>query len=119
MDGKVRDVLGGGPENKAMRRALERAGNGDFGYVVHFTCGIHPAARYTGKSLIEDQRVIGYNAIGLGLPPWEPGGGENHPDVIMSMQSIWIDGKQIMRNGVFVGPPRLVALAAKLKPIYV
>ena len=118
IDGRVQEVLGGGPENKVMQRALRRAGNGDFGYVVHFTCGFHPAARYTGKCFIEDQRVVGYNAIGLGLPFWVPGGGENHPDCVISMQSLWIDGRQILRDGVIVAPDNLVAMAAELLPVY-
>ena len=118
IDGKVREVIGGGPENKVMRRALTRAGNGEFGYVVHFTCGFHPAARYTGKCFIEDQRVAGYNAIGLGLPFWVPGGGENHPDCVISMQSMWIEGQQILEDGVIVAPEPLATMAEKLRPIY-
>ena len=118
IDGKVREVIGGGPENKVMRRALARAGNGEFGYVVHFTCGFHPAARYTGKCFIEDQRVAGYNAIGLGLPFWVPGGGENHPDCVISMQSLWIEGEPILRDGAIVAPARLAAMAEDLHPIH-
>ncbi len=118
IDGKVTEVIGGGPENKVMQRALARAGNGDFGYVVHFTCGFHPAARYTGNCFIEDQRVVGYNAIGLGLPFWAPGGGENHPDCVISMQSMWVDGRQILKDGVIVAPDTLVAMSRELLPIY-
>jgi leucyl aminopeptidase (aminopeptidase T) len=116
--GKVQDVVGGGSENKVMRRSLKRAGNGDFGYVVHFTCGVHPAARYTGKCFIEDQRVMGNNAIGLGLPPWMEGGGETHPDCVVTGQSIWVDGQQIVKDGVIIGPSRVRELAAKVQPIY-
>ncbi|MDE0057245.1 MAG: hypothetical protein OXP07_03915 [Defluviicoccus sp.] len=118
IDGKVTDVIGGGPENKVMRRALARAGNGEFGYVVHFTCGFHPAARYTGRCFIEDQRVAGYNAIGLGLPFWVPGGGENHPDCVISMQSLWIEGERILRDGAIVAPPKLAKMAEELRPVY-
>jgi len=118
LDGKVKDVIGGGPENKVMRRSLERAGNGDFGYVVHLTCGIHPAARQTGHCFIEDQRVVGSNAIGLGLPPWQEGGGENHPDCVINTQTITIDGKTIVKDGVIVGPDSLAKMSAKLKPIF-
>jgi len=118
IDGRIRDTSGGGGENKPMRRSLERAGNGDYGYVVHLTCGHHPAARYTGECFIEDQRVTGANAIGLGLPPWREGGGENHPDVVMLEQSIWIGGKQIVKDGVIVGPPAIAKLADELQPVY-
>jgi leucyl aminopeptidase (aminopeptidase T) len=118
VNGKVQDVLGGGSENKVMRRALKRAGNGEYGYVVHFTCGVHPTARYTGKCFIEDQRVIGNNAVGLGLPPWMEGGGENHPDCVVTGQSIWVNGEQIVKDGVILGPHRVRELAAKIEPIY-
>jgi leucyl aminopeptidase (aminopeptidase T) len=116
--GKVQEILGGGSEHKVMRRSIARAGNGDYGYVVHFTCGIHPAARLTGKSFMEDQRVMGSNAVGLGLPPWEPGGGENHPDIVFTMQSIWIDGQPIVKDGVVVGPPHLREAMQKLQPVF-
>ena len=49
-------------------------------------------------------------------PPgrWVPGGGENHPDAVLSKQSIWLDGEPIVRDGRIVGPPRLAELAEKL-----
>ena len=81
IDGKVQEVIGGGPENKVMRRALARAGNGDFGYVVHFTCGFHP-------------------------------------DCVISMQSMWVDGRQILRDGVIVAPDHLAAMSRDLLSIY-
>ncbi len=118
IDGKVRDVTGGGSENKVMRRSLARAGHGGFGHVVHFTCGIHPAARCTGKCFNEDLRVMGANAVGLGTPNWMPGGGENHPDCVFQMQSIWIDGKPLVRDGIIIGPPHVRALAESLLPIF-
>lgn len=118
VDGKIRSVSGGGSELKVMDRSLRRAGNGEYGNIVHFTCGYHPAARFTGHSFIEDQRVIGCNAIGLGLPQWLPGGGENHPDCVLKAQSFWIDGAQIIDDGVFCGPPSLVQAAALLQPVY-
>jgi hypothetical protein len=86
-------------------RALRRAGGGDFGRVIHFTVGFHPAARFAGASFIEDIRSPGANAIGLGVPWWEPGGGENHPDAVMTAQSIWVDGAQVVRDGTVVHPP--------------
>lgn len=118
IDGKIRSVSGGGPELTVIERALRRAGRGEYGNVVHFTCGFHPGARFTGQSFVEDQRVAGCNAIGLGLPHWLPGGGENHPDCVMKSQSMWIDGKQIIDNGVIVGPPALLAASDKLVPTY-
>lgn len=119
IDGRVRKISGGGSEQKVMDRALKRAAGGkNYGYVIHFTCGLQPAARYTRECFVEDQRVTANNAVGLGIPFWQPGGGENHPDAVMSQQSIWIDGRQIMDEGTFVGPARLAKLADALQPLY-
>ena len=118
LDGKVRELSGGGADRKIMDRALRRAGGGTYGCVIHFTHGIHPAARLTGRSFIEDMRVTGNNAVGLGLPWWVPGGGENHPDAILSEQSIWIDGEKLVEDGAFVAPALLAKLGAELAPHY-
>ena len=116
VNGRVRKVSGGGAEQKVMDRALKRAAGGkDYGYVIHFTCGLQPAARYTRTCFVEDQRVTANNAIGLGTPFWMPGGGENHPDAVMLQQSIWIDGRPIVDDGTFVGPDKL---AQGLQPLY-
>lgn len=111
VNGKIRSVSGGGAELEAMERALKRAGNGDYGYIVHFSCGFHPTARYTGKSFIEDQRVPGCDAVGFGLPPWVEGGGENHPDCVMRDQSFWIGDELIVDRGLIVSPPELARAA--------
>jgi len=118
VDGQIRRVSGGGTELRAIDRALKRAGNGAYGNIVHFTCGYHPAARFTGRSFIEDQRVIGANAVGLGLPQWVEGGGENHPDCVMRNQSFWIDDQQLIADGTIVWPPDLADAAASLQPSY-
>ena len=119
IDGRVRKVTGGGAEQKVMDRALKRAAGGkNYGYVIHFTCGLQPAARYTRSCFVEDQRVMANNAVGLGIPFWQPGGGENHPDAVMSQQSIWIDGKHIMDEGTFVGSNKPAKLADALQPLY-
>jgi leucyl aminopeptidase (aminopeptidase T) len=118
VDGRIRAVKGGGNERKVADRALRRAGGGDYGYVIHFTHGIHPAARVTGRSFIEDMRGIGNDAVGLGLPFWVPGGGENHPDAVLTMQSIDLDGQRIVEDGTIVSPPELARLADALTPTW-
>ncbi len=118
VDGRISSVSGGGNELTAIQRSLKRAGNGAYGNVVHFTCGFHPAARFTGDSFIEDQRAIGCNAIGLGLPQWVDGGGENHPDCVMREQSFWIGDRQIISEGEIVAPAGLKAAADDLTPVY-
>jgi hypothetical protein len=101
-----------------MERALKRAGGGQYGSIIHFSHGFHPAARLTGASFIEDIRVKGNNAVGLGIPWWLPGGGENHPDAVVLMQSMWIDGQQIVSEGAIVGPAALARLEHELEPAY-
>lgn len=116
LDGRIREVTGGGADRGVLQRSLRRAAGGDYGRVIHFTHGVHPAARMTGESFIEDMRVTGNDAVGLGIPFWLPGGGENHPDAILAQQSIEIDGQRIVEGGVIVGPPHLAALAERLTP---
>ncbi len=118
IDGRIRDVSGGRAERVVLQRALRRAAGGgdDYGHVIHFTHGIHPAARVTGESFIEDMRAIGNNAVGLGIPFWLPGGGENHPDAVLCEQSLWIDGRKIVEDGILVAPPDLARLAERLVP---
>jgi len=118
IDGRIRAISGGGNERVVADRALRRAGkDGDYGYVIHFTHGIHPTARVTGDSFIEDTRAQGNNAIGMGMPWWDPGGGENHPDAVLFMHTIDIDGQRIVEDGAIVGPESLAALAADLHPL--
>ena len=118
IDGKIQTVEGGGGSRTVMDRSLKRAGGGDYGYVIHFTYAIHPSARYTGKSFVEDSRVTGSNAVGLGIPFWEPGGGENHPDGVLTQQSIWIDGAKIVEDGIIVGPKDLAKSAEAVLPVH-
>lgn len=117
IDGHIRQVTGGGADRVVLQRALRRAAGGEYGRVIHFTHGIHPAARTTGESFIEDMRVAGNDAVGLGIPFWLPGGGENHPDAIVAQQSLWVDGIRIVEDGVIVDPPHLADLAARLTPL--
>lgn len=116
VDGTIREVLGPAVHRVVLDRALRRAGNGEYGKIIHFTCAIHPTARQTGTSFIEDSRVMGANAVGMGLPWWIPGGGENHPDGVILDQSVWIDGEQIVRDGAIVGPAPAAAIAHLLRP---
>lgn len=124
-DGDITGFTGGGAADRAsFGRALRRANGleaggqeagsqeaghqtGGLGRFIHFTYGFHPAAMRTGRQFIEDIRLPGSNAIGMGLPWWEPGGGENHPDGIVFEQSLWIDGAAVVREGEFVGPEPL------------
>jgi len=118
VDSKITKVAGGGPSRIPLERAMIRAGGGSYGSIIHFSHGLHPAARMTGTSFIEDIRTAGSNAVGLGIPWWEPGGGENHPDVVMAEHSVWIGNEQIISEGVIISPSSLAAKAAALAPVW-
>ncbi|MDX3906378.1 MAG: hypothetical protein QHC78_11885 [Pigmentiphaga sp.] len=119
IDRQVIDVAGDAAALAPLRRAMLRAGNGKgYGGVIHFSHGMHPAAMLTGTCFIEDSRTLGSNAIGLGIPWWLPGGGENHPDVVLTGHSVWIDGVPIIQDGLIVGPPELVDAVGPLAPTY-
>jgi leucyl aminopeptidase (aminopeptidase T) len=114
VDGKIREVTGGGNDLKVMDRALKRAGGGKYGSIIHFSHGFHPAARFHGGSFMESIRAPGNNAVGLGIPWWEPGGGENHPDAVVTMQSLWIDREPIVKDGA-LALPELAKLEGQLE----
>lgn len=114
VEGEIRKIDHVSGHEIPMERALRRAGNGRYGRVIHLTCGFHPAARFAGRSFIEDIRSIGSNAIGLGTPWWEPGGGENHPDGVVLRQDLWIEGAPVVRDGRIVGPDALARAARAL-----
>ena len=114
VEGDIRRIEHVGDHEILTERALRRAANGNYGRVIHLTCGFHPAAHFSGQSFIEDIRTAGANAIGLGVPWWEPGGGENHPDGVVARQNLWIEGEQIIREGRIVGPDGLAGAARAL-----
>ena len=119
VDGQIKAITGGGASRVPLERAMKRANGGKsgFGSIIHYTHGIHPAARFTGTSFIEDMRSIGHNAIGLGIPWWLPGGGENHPDTVISEQSVWIGSEKIIDEGIIIGPPALRERVDRLIPL--
>ena len=61
-ESKSRALKDGGGQAIMAERALRRAGGGEFGRIIHFTVGFHPAARFSGTSFIEYIRSPGANA---------------------------------------------------------
>lgn len=114
VDSKIRAIHGGGASGRVFERALKRAAGAGMGSIIHFSHGLHPAARFTGTSFIEDIRVVGHNAVGFGVPWWEPGGGENHPDGVTTEHTVAIAGRTIVERGTLVWPERLRVLATEL-----
>jgi len=119
-DGAIQGLDGGSAEDMPrLERALRRAASGkSLGRMVHFTLGFHPAANFTGRYFIEDIRTPGSNAIGMGLPWWEEGGGENHPDGVILDQTLTIGGTPIVQAGRMVGPAALMSLYEKVRPLF-
>jgi hypothetical protein len=119
-DGTVRAIEGGAAEDRPrLDRALRRAAGGEgYGRMIHFTMGFHPAALFTGRHFIEDIRTPGANAVGMGLPWWVPGGGENHPDGVVLDQTLKVEGETIIAEGRFLGPAHLLELHGKLVPLF-
>ncbi|HEY0294449.1 MAG TPA: hypothetical protein VGC69_03835 [Bordetella sp.] len=114
VDGRIQRIVEDGPDTLLLDRALRRAGGGDYGHVIHFSYGLHPAARWRGNCFVEDIRTVGANAIGFGRPWWEPGGGENHPDGLLVRQNLWIDGRQVLQSGMVVAPSSMAAVARRV-----
>ncbi len=103
VDGAIKSITGAGAAAIKFERAVRRATGARDGMIIHLTNGLHPTAQVTGKCFNEDMRALGNNAVGFGLPWWEPGGGENHPDGVLMGQSVWIDNELIVENGRVVG----------------
>lgn len=88
---------------------------------AHLSFGFGPNAKLSGD-IVEDERVWGSTEWGFGnvgpqLVSDIPGGipAASHSDGICLNSSVWLDGVQILDEGVVVGPtPRIVELARKL-----
>jgi leucyl aminopeptidase (aminopeptidase T) len=63
--------------------------------------GINPAARITGN-LIEDEKVCGTAHFAVGYNYDNDGEAFIHQDCLVMEPSIWVDGKQIMKDGNFL-----------------
>jgi 2,5-dihydroxypyridine 5,6-dioxygenase len=120
VNGSIQSLSCGAAEDgPRLERALRRAAAGrEFGFMIHFTIGFHPAAQITGRHFIEDIRALGTNAIGMGLPWWEEGGGENHPDGVVLDQSLWIDAEPIVEAGKIVGPAELMPAYRRIRLLF-
>jgi hypothetical protein len=103
VDGAIQSIKGAGAAAIKFGQAVRRATGSGSGMIIHLTNGLHPTANFTGKCFNEDMRALGNNAVGFGLPWWEPGGGENHPDGIILGQSVWIDNELVIDSGRIVG----------------
>ncbi len=114
IDGRIREVASGGAARAPFQRALRRAAGGDYGYVIHFTNGIHPAARATRESFIEDIRARGNNAVGVGVFS-AMGRSSTQGDRWFRIASGWFSPPPGSRKkGVIVEPAALARAAEQL-----
>ncbi len=74
-------------------------------------------ARCNAKSFVEDQRGVGCNTVGFGIPHWLRIGGENDPDCDVGWQSIWIGDEQTMDAGRLTRPQTTSSLLQELRPL--
>ncbi|MEM1564186.1 MAG: aminopeptidase [Candidatus Bathyarchaeia archaeon] len=113
--GVVRKIYGG-HEAKLLERWLKSFEDSAMFNIAHISYGCNPGAKLSGY-IIEDERVWGSIEWGLGHQAesfkGKAGPAKSHTDGICLNASIWIDGKQISNEGVFVHP-ELAALARKL-----
>jgi len=78
--------------------------------VLHVSTGFNPGVKRLTGDIVEDERLFGCVEFGVGrATPTLP----CHTDCILVNPSIWIDGKLIEKDGIFV-EPKLKKLAKEL-----
>lgn len=91
----------GGAEAKLYEAWLHAAGNRDALIFDHFCYGFNPGVqRPTGK-ILEDERVFGCVQVGVGAPAY---GSPTHSDGVVLKPSVWLDDRELQRNGQYVDP---------------
>ena len=113
--GKVEEVKGG-REARIFEKWLASFKDPAMYNVAHISYGCNPGAKLSGY-IVEDERVWGSVEWGLGYQAesfkGKAGPAKSHTDGICLNASIWMDGKQISKEGSFIHP-ELSALAKKL-----
>lgn len=108
----------GGQQALEFKAWLESFNDPNMFRLAHGCYGFNPGAKLSGN-ILEDERVWGSTEWGLGYLSAEdapPSGidAKSHCDGICLNSSIWLDGKQIMDNGVII-EPSLIKLAEDIK----
>jgi len=78
--------------------------------ITHISTGYNPGVKRITGDIVEDERVFGCVEIGIGLASPEL---PCHTDGIILNPSVWVDGKLIEEDGIFV-EPELKKLAEEL-----
>lgn len=100
--------ISGGRQAAELRRWLESFADPNMFRLAHGCYGFNPGARLCGN-VLEDERIWGCTEWGLGyLSPVDapPDGiqAKSHMDGICLNSSVWLDGVQILHEGVVVHP---------------
>ncbi len=100
--------ISGGRQADELRRWLEGFDDPNMFRLAHGCYGFNPGARLCGN-VLEDERIWGCTEWGLGyLSPVDapPAGiqAKSHMDGICLNSSVWLDGVQILHEGVVVHP---------------
>lgn len=89
--------------------------------LAHISYGFNPGSKLTGN-IVEDERIWGATEWGIGnigprLVPDIPGGikASSHCDGICINSSVWLDGRQILKEGDIVNDEEIKSLSIKLK----
>ncbi|MDW7662633.1 MAG: leucyl aminopeptidase [Bacillota bacterium] len=107
----------GGESAKRVQRYFESLNDPNMYIAAHVCYGCSPNAKLEGVTT-EDERVWGSTEWGFGHQGSNYSGGEpriakSHVDGICLNSSVWLDGKQILDDGVFIHP-ELLLLSKKL-----
>ncbi len=108
--------IDGKEEADFLREWFTKLGDPNMHNVAHVCYGFNPGARLSGLCT-EDERVWGSTEWGFGYQgPFfkgKAGTAITHVDGICLRSSVWLDGKQILDEGIFVDS-ELAALAHKI-----
>jgi leucyl aminopeptidase (aminopeptidase T) len=106
----------GGEEAKFIEGWIQRLGDPKMYDIAHVCYGFNPGARLTGLCT-EDERVWGTTEWGFGNqgPNYHGtrGAAATHFDGTCLNSSVWLDGQQILDQGIFL-EPKLATLAKKI-----
>lgn len=119
--GYIVDVDGDGSDAVEYDAWLKSFNDPNMYLAAHLSFGFGPNAKLSGD-IVEDERVWGSTEWGFGnvgpqMTSDIPGGipAASHSDGICLNSSVWLDGVQILDEGVVVGPtPEIAELARKL-----
>ncbi len=117
--GKIVDIQGG-REAQQFKNWLESFNDEQMLRLAHMAYGFNPGAKLTGN-IVEDERIWGGTEWGIGnvgsqhLDEREGGiAAASHCDGICTNSSVWLDGKQLLDEGMIVNFPELIELEKEL-----